>query len=219
MAETNQPAPTAPPATTPAESTTTPQTSQTSSATPALEQSLLNQEAPPPAQAAPEAYADFKLPDGYTFDKAALAEATPIFKELGLSQEGAQKLVDLYAKQIQAQSDGPYKMYQEQRKTWQGEVEAKYGQQLRSQVIPTIGRAIALMPTELQSQFRQAMDVTGAGDNPAFVEFIYELSKRAVEARPPPAGATPINGQASPSAPRTAAQAMYPNLPTSATAS
>ena len=42
----------------------------------------------------PEKY-EFKLPEGVTLDEAAIALVTPAFKELGLSQEQAQKLVDL----------------------------------------------------------------------------------------------------------------------------
>src|SRR5258708_7845601 len=34
-------------------------------------------------QAAPEKYGDFKLPDGYQFDKDSLEQATTLFKESG----------------------------------------------------------------------------------------------------------------------------------------
>lgn len=47
--------------------------------------------------AAPEAYEAFAVPDGMTLDAAAVEIATPIFKELGLDQAGAQKLIDIYA--------------------------------------------------------------------------------------------------------------------------
>ena len=42
----------------------------------------------------PEKY-EFKLPEGVTLDETSLALVTPAFKELGLSNEQAQKLVDL----------------------------------------------------------------------------------------------------------------------------
>jgi len=47
--------------------------------------------------AAPEAYETFAVPEGMTLDAAAVELATPIFKELGLDQTGAQKIVDIYA--------------------------------------------------------------------------------------------------------------------------
>lgn len=47
--------------------------------------------------AVPEAYEAFAVPEGMTLDAAAVEAATPIFKELGLDQTGAQKLIDIYA--------------------------------------------------------------------------------------------------------------------------
>src|SRR6266850_2111484 len=51
-----------------------------------------------PAEGAPEKYADFKVPDGFKFDPTALTEAQATFKELNLTKDQAQKLVDTYAK-------------------------------------------------------------------------------------------------------------------------
>src|SRR5258708_4608855 len=45
---------------------------------------------------APETYADFKVPDGYTLDADVAKEATTIFKALNLGQDQAQQLVDFY---------------------------------------------------------------------------------------------------------------------------
>jgi hypothetical protein len=44
----------------------------------------------------PEKY-EFKAPEGVTFDPASITAMTPVFKELGLPQEKAQKLVDAFA--------------------------------------------------------------------------------------------------------------------------
>lgn len=43
---------------------------------------------------APEKYTDFKLPEGFTLDKAALDLFTPLAKSLNLSQTQAQRLID-----------------------------------------------------------------------------------------------------------------------------
>ncbi len=42
-------------------------------------------------------YTDFQVPEGITIDEEKLGQFVPIAKELGLSQEQAQKVVDLYA--------------------------------------------------------------------------------------------------------------------------
>jgi len=47
-------------------------------------------------------YAEFKMPEGVHLDESALNEFKPVAQELGLNQEQAQKLVDLYAKNITA---------------------------------------------------------------------------------------------------------------------
>lgn len=46
---------------------------------------------------APDEYQPFKMPEGLELDTAAMEKAAPVFKELGLSQEKSQKLVDIYA--------------------------------------------------------------------------------------------------------------------------
>lgn len=69
---------------------------------------------------APESYAEFKAPEGVTLDKAALDKALPVFKELNLSQEQAQKLVDLQAASV-AEST---KAFAEQAEKWKAEVQA-----------------------------------------------------------------------------------------------
>jgi hypothetical protein len=202
------------PTTTPA--TETPQSTTTPATEPAAEPpkegtSLLNEEEPKVEAKAPDAYTEFKVPEGYTIDKATAEAAAPIFKELNLSQDQAQKLVDFYTSKQQEAIDAPHKAYQELAKTWQDEVKAKYGNQL-PEVKATIGRAIATLPVETQAKFRAAMDLTGAGNNLAFVETFYALAKRATEGRPvvgsgPAAVGDPNKPPPSP------AKALFPNLP------
>lgn len=66
----------------------------------------------------PDEYSGFQLPEGMEMDEELLARANPVFKELGLSQEQAQKLVDLEAARVQEQID----QFQQQIRTWQEEV-------------------------------------------------------------------------------------------------
>ena len=58
---------------------------------------------------APDEYT-FELPEGVEMDDAALELATPVFKELNLSQDQAQKLVGVFSElqqaQMQASADG-----------------------------------------------------------------------------------------------------------------
>ena len=52
----------------------------------------------------PEKY-DFKLPEGMTLDEASMAIVAPIFKELGLDNASAQKLVDLQSQLTKANEE------------------------------------------------------------------------------------------------------------------
>lgn len=50
-------------------------------------------------------YTDFKMPDGETLDQSMVDAALPIFKELKLTQEQAQQLVDLQAANVKAANE------------------------------------------------------------------------------------------------------------------
>ena len=63
-------------------------------------------------------YADFTMPEGLTIDEALLAEALPIFKELGLTQEQAQKMVDFEAKKVQAGQQNQLETFNQLIKDW-----------------------------------------------------------------------------------------------------
>lgn len=58
------------------------------------------EEKPDERYGAPEAYADFTLPEGVTLDEAMLSEFAPVLKELNLSQAAAQKVIDFAPKLI-----------------------------------------------------------------------------------------------------------------------
>ena len=47
-------------------------------------------------QGAPEAYTEFTVPEGYKLEGERLEQTQALFKELGLSQDKAQKLVDKF---------------------------------------------------------------------------------------------------------------------------
>lgn len=175
-----------------------------------------------PVKGAPEKYEAFKAPEGYTYDEKGLAEASAVFKDLGLSQDQAQKLMDVYAsKSLEAAkeaTDRGQKAVDEMRKSWRDSVAAdpEIGKKL-SEVKVTIGRALdSLGDQKLTSDFKAAMDLTGVGDHPAFVKAFYKLAQAVVEGShvsgggPSPHGQAPNGKLAKP----TPAQAMYPNLPT-----
>jgi len=167
-----------------------------------------------PAEGAPEKYADFKVPDGFKFDEKALTEATAAFKELGLTQESAQKLVDTYAKNTQQAIEAPYKQWADLQKEWLGDIHDRFGSKAET-VRTDISKAIdSALPPSLARAFRGALDLTGAGTNPDVVEALSIMFKPFVEGPSiRPGGISPEANKApnTPAAP-SIAEAMYPHL-------
>lgn len=194
--------------------TTTPTSSPTPSETPT--------ETPPPeeakaAPAAPEKYDDFKLPEGVKLEGDSLKSAQDLFKGLNLPQESAQKLVDFHVAQLKASSESSSRAYEDMRADWQARTKADpdLGPKL-PQIKETVGRALdSLGDAKLVADFRQAMDITGAGDHPAFVKAFYKLAQSVTEGRHV-SGQNPSQfGQIKPGTDGkpTVAQALYPNNP------
>lgn len=194
-------------------STTTPEAKPDAKPTdPKPAETLLNK----PPEGAPETYAEFKAPEGYEIDKEVLDQAIPIFKKLNISQEGAQELFDLYAKRSIEQAEAPTKAYNDLRTDWQSQVKAdKEIGHIIPQVKLEISRALdSIGDPALVAEFKSAMDLTGAGDHPAFVKAFYKLAKSVNEGTHVTGGGPSPHGQSKTgqSARPTPAQALYPHL-------
>lgn len=171
--------------------------------------------APTDAPVVPDQY-EFTFPEGRSPDAAVLEGATPIFKELGLSQPQAQKLVDFYTKINDDSVAANMARIDAMRTEWRNQVSAdkEIGGKLDS-VKTEIGRALTHLPEDVQSAFREAMDVTGAGDHPGVVKAFYKLAQMVNEGShvtgggPSKHGQSPTGNTARPSL----ASSMYPNLP------
>jgi hypothetical protein len=172
------------------------------------------------SKGAPEAYEDYKLPDGFTLSPTIKTEADALFKGLGLSQEGAQSLVDFYAKQVSEIASAPGKAYTELTAKWREE--AMSHPDLRGKLGPgqevnvRIAKALdTLGDPKLVSDFKELMDTTGAGNNAAFIRVFDRFSQKITEGThvagrgPSQHGQSAAGSRPAPSA----AQAMYPNLP------
>lgn len=180
-------------------------------------------EAKPDAAAAPAAY-EFKAPDGYVLDQKLVDEVTPIFKELGLTQDAAQKLFDVHAKTLIDAAKAPQSAYETMRNDWQAKAKADPdmakaavdGKTGLEAVKLDMARALnAIGDPALATEFRSAMDLTGAGDHPAFIKTFWKLAQFVTEGKHV-AGAQPsVHGQQAPGTTNrpSPAAALYPNLP------
>jgi hypothetical protein len=164
-------------------------------------------EPPPPAKESATPEIDpkaFKLPEGVQADEAVLGEFAGVAKELGVNQEGAQRLVDLYAKQAKAEAVKPYEQWHAMQKQWQDEIKADPtigGDKLE----PALQRVAKVLDTYGDPEVRKALSFTGAGNNPAIIRTLVKMADALSEGGPI-AGAPPTGK------PKTAAEAMYPHL-------
>lgn len=78
------------------------------------------EETPP---GAPEKYA-FTAPEGQELDTSALAQFEPVARELNLTQEQAQKLVDVYPKVLAGVQQQQAESWQKQTEDWTAAVKA-----------------------------------------------------------------------------------------------
>lgn len=135
----------------------------------------------PPAQdGPPEAY-ELSLPEGIELDADLLNEATPVFKELGLSNDAANKLAPLAMKvqeRFVAQQSNDYALL---RADWAKQVQSdpEIGGKNLSATMHSVARALdwAVGPAEstndkgekVAEPFRQLLNETGLGNHPVMV--------------------------------------------------
>src|SRR5215472_3118969 len=147
----------------PVESKTPTETTTAKEPEPTEKKSVLNE----PDTGSPKEYETFKVPENYVLDPEVSKEVGTLFKGMNLSQADAQKLVDFYVAKTTESAESPYKLWEDTQEKWVNEVKAdpEIGSKLPqvktavSKMIDGIGNA------KLASEFRAAMDYTGAGNN------------------------------------------------------
>lgn len=161
-----------------------------------------------PAKGEPIVYADFTLPEGLALDVEPLTEFKHLASEYGIPQDKAQKLLDIHLGALKRASEGVEAEFTAQAEKWQSEVKAdkEIGGNNLAQVRATVAKALDQYGGE---GIREALDITGAGNNPTIIRMLYKMSKALTEARPGPQGQPA-------SRPKSAASIMYPNLPNGA---
>lgn len=176
---------------------------------------------------APDEYEAFNLPDGMDIDQSALDAATPLFKEMDISQQDAQKLVDVFVQAQEAQSEAISEQFRQTQEEWAGACKnhAEYGGDKYDGTVANIHKLYDLVfgdkprdPGTNASddvveaylnhpniQFRAMLTQSGLGNNPQLFELLATISKHVGEAgfdlgSPPPKGSE-----------KDRAELMYPN--------
>jgi hypothetical protein len=184
-----------------------------SSLQPAVTNDATKPDAPAPS-GAPEKY-EFKPAEGKTLDQSAIDAAVPVFKELGLTQAQADKLMNVWNGRIDDLAKENVKYVETMRAEWRDKVSKDPDMAGRlDQIKSDIGQFKATLDPKLRADFEEAMNLTGAGDHPAFVKAFWKMSQSAIEGKHVSGKGPSLNGQTPPNtAAPSLAQQMYPHLP------
>jgi len=134
-----------------------------------------------PAKAgAPEAYEDFKLPEGVELAPETATELKSLAKELGLTQEQAQKLADLGGKQAQALAGQHQQMLEQLGKDW--ETAARADKDIGGDKLPeslaTAKRALTQFGSPALTQL---LEESRLGSHPEVIRMLAKIGKAVGE--------------------------------------
>lgn len=157
--------------------------------------------------AAPFDASKLTLPEGFKSDDPALKSLGEVIGDEKLSpQERAQKLVDLHTTAVKAASEAISTAYTETQTKWINELKADpdFSAGRDSPKVQSIGRLFDSLPDK-GAAVREALDLTGAGNNPAVVKALSFFAEQLTEGRMVPG--SPTAGR-----PANMAEAFYPNM-------
>ena len=125
---------------------------------------------------APETYADFTLPEGYAVDKDLMGDFQSWAKESGLSQEAAQKAIDIYTK-----AGG--KMAENQQKGWEAMKDGWAKETTEDKEVGGVNwdktKASALLAIEKvgSPKLLEVLEMSGAANHVEVVKFLNKVGK------------------------------------------
>lgn len=146
------------------------------------------------SQTPPDTYADFVMPEGVELDSALLTEATPLFKELGLNQDQAQKLVDFQAKQAKASSESQVDAFNQLMNDWQEQSknDKEFGGDKFEENVGIARSAIDKFGTP---ELKQLLEEHGVGNHPEVIRFMVKVGKLTAEDVPGGTNTPPSKAQ------------------------
>jgi hypothetical protein len=164
------------------------------------------EEAKAPAEApkAPEAY-EFKAPEGRVFDSEVMASYSQVAKELNLSQESAQRLLDAVGPKM---AERQMAMIEATRNGWadNSKSDREFGGEKLSENLGVAKKALDAFGT---TELRTLLNETGLGNHPELIRFMFRAGKAISEDRMVTGAAT--QAKAGPRSFADLADALYSN--------
>ena len=127
---------------------------------------------PAPKEGAPEVY-EFKAAEGQTFDPEFLKGYSEVAKELNLTQEAAQTMIDKVGPVLAQQQAAQIAQV---RNDWAeaSKVDAEFGGAKFNENLAIAKQSIDKFATP---EFKQMLDDTGLGNHPEWIRYCYRVSK------------------------------------------
>lgn len=154
-------------------------------------------------QGAPDEYADFTAPEGVTLNTEAIDALKAFAKEKNLTQEDAQKLVDIGAQVTQANVAKLNEQIAQVQAQWldAAKTDKEFGGDALNENLSIAARARDTFGTP---ELKAALDTTGMGNHPEVVRFFVRVGKAISEDRLVSGGTRPSQG--------TPEKRMYPTM-------
>lgn len=121
-------------------------------------------------EGAPTEYADFTVPEEMGIDQTALEAFVPVAKELNLTQDQAQKLIDLQTDFVQKNAEAQMNAWAKTQTEWRDAVKAdtEVGGDAMDEKVALAKKALDKVGTP---ELRALLDATGTGNNLEFIRF------------------------------------------------
>lgn len=150
----------------------------------------------------PEKY-EFKLPEGFKLDDEGSKVAHDTFKKLGLTQEKAQTVMSLYAERVLKQQTAQQQQLVAQQKAWRDEFNKDPN---AKDLLTNAQRFLTQKATPEVATFIKG---SWLGDHPGLIRLFAEAGALLKEDKT----VTGKGGEGTPTSGKTAAQIIYPHLP------
>ena len=127
---------------------------------------------PAPKEGAPEVY-EFKAAEGQTFDPEFVKSYSEVARELNLTQEAAQTMIDKVGPVLEQQQQAQIARV---RSEWAeaSKVDAEFGGAKFNENLAIAKQSIDKFATP---EFKQMLDDTGLGNHPEWIRYCYRVSK------------------------------------------
>ena len=119
-------------------------------------------------------YEAITVPEGFELDAALMDRAKPIFEEIGIKdQAGAQRLVDFFSEIQGEAAAASASLIQATHTEWLSSIKTEWGADYES----NLGIAAKAVGALGGDELKAALNVTGAGNNPAIIKAFQKVGK------------------------------------------